>query len=278
MRLHHRLLMATALMALSALSPVEWTRPLSADASSPRQARSAEGDAERVLELGRASLGGSKALDAVTTLEILGVEERGSSGAAPKGAIVYDAAPEPFGFKMRWPDRFQFTRKWFIHTLDGRAFWKQQTGGPPVPDTPDIDATARRSTELNSAYLTLAFLLRTPPWLRWQPKYRGVTKIDGIEGPTIEFAGPSDHGPKVLFDAVRYMPLAVVTTSRRYEATGGERVVNVVKRLEDYRRVGALLFPFRLDEQAPGRHAITRINSVRVNPPLGLRDFAKPSR
>ena len=278
MRLRQRLFMATTLVAVSTLSLGESTRPLSADVSWPRQARGAEGDAERVLRQARASLGGSNSLEAVTTLEIQGVEGRESSGAVPKGAIVYDSAPEPFGFKMRWPDRFQFTRKWFIHTLDGRAFWKQQTGGPPVPDTPEIDATARRSTELNSAYLTLAFLLRTPPWLRWQPKYRGVTKIDGVEGPTIEFVGPSDHGPKVLFDAVRHMPLAVVTTARRYEATGGERVVDVVKRLEDYRRVGALLFPFRLDEQAPGQRVVTRINSIRVNQPLGSHDFAKPSR
>ena len=276
MRRQQCLVMATTLVAISTLFLVESARPLSAGISRPRQARTADGEAERVLSQARASLGGSNALDAVSTLEIHGVEERGAPGAVPNGATVYGSAPEPFGFKMRWPDRFQVTRGWFIHTLDGRAFWKRQTGGPPVPDTPDLEATARRSTELNSAYLTLAFLLRTPPSLRWEPRYRGVTKIDGLEGPTIEFVGPSGRGPKMVFDAVRHLPLAVVTTARRYEATGGERLLDVVKKLDDYRRVGGLLFPFRLDEQTPGQHVITRITSVRVNPPLGVRDFAQP--
>ena len=275
---HHRLVMVAAtLLAVYSLSPAASSRPVPGDVTGLLSAGNSTGDAESVLNQARASLGGSKALESVTTLEIQAVEERQADGPVPAGATVYEVRPEPFRFRMRWPGRFQFTRPSFTHTLNGPAFWLEQTGGTPVPVSPDIETTARRSTELNAAYLTLAFLLRTPPWLRWQPRYLGVTKTDGIEGPTVEFIGPTGHGPKVVFDSARHMPVAVVTTARRMDGSG-ERVVQVVRRLEDYRNVGELRFPFRLDERAPGYHIIRRISIIRVNPPLGLRDFAKPSR
>jgi len=275
---HHFVIVATVLLAVCSRLPAQSTRSGGGQASRSDQTSSRKSDAELIIEQARASLGGSTTLDSVTTLEILGTEEREYAGALPKGATGYDSPAEPFGFKMRWPDRFQFTRHWFIHTLEGRAFWQKQTGGPTVPQTPDLQATARRSTELNAATCTLAFLLKTPPSLGLRPRYLGVVKIEGLEGPTVEFVGPTTYAPKLIFDPVGHTPMAAITTARRFDASGIERVVQVVKRLEDYRKVDGLRFPFRLDERAPGRHTITRIKSIRVNPPLGLRDFANPSR
>jgi hypothetical protein len=278
MQLVPALIVTAAVVATGTIAAVEPGHLVLAPGSQVRQAPTTADRAEAILSAARNSLGGVPALAAVVTFEVEGVEERLATGTVPNGATVFDSDPEPFGFRTRWPDRFQVTRKWFVHTLNGSEYWKRQTGGPPVPDTPEIDATARRSTELNSAYFALAFLLRAPPSLRWSPRYGGVVKIDGIEGPMVEFVGPSGSGPRMVFDGIRHMPLALVTKAQRYDATGGGRVVEVVKRLEDYRKVGALLFPFRLDERAPGRHAITTVKSIRINPPFGARQFAKPAR
>jgi|WetSurMetagenome_2_1015567.scaffolds.fasta_scaffold253451_2 hypothetical protein len=275
MQLVPALIVTAAVVATGAMVPGN----LASDrASQGRQAPKPTDRADAILSAARNSVGGVAALAAVVTLDVDAVEERLATSTVPNGVTVFDADPEPFGFRMRWPDRFQLTRRWFVHTLDGSEYWKRQTGGPPVPDTPDLERTARRSTELNSAYMALAFLLRVPPSLRWSPRDGGVVTVDGIEGPMVEFVGASGSGPRMVFDAARRTPLALVTRARQYDASGSERDVEVVKRLEDYRRVGGLLFPFRLDERTPGRHAITRVKSIRVNPPFGPREFAKPVR
>lgn len=234
--------------------------------------------AEVVLNKAWTTLGGSTAFNSVTTFEIRAVEERDIADGTAKGHVALDNTPESLGFTMRWPDQFQIRRGHFVHTLDGPGFWMQQTGGPTVPDSPALQETARRSTQLNTAYFSLMFLLKSPPALGWHPRFLGELRFGDLTGPTVAFEDQNGKGPKMVFRTSDCLPVALVTTALRVDATGGQSLVQVLKVLEDYRSVGRLRFPFRLEVSTPGGHVVTEVESIRVNERLSTGAFAKPRR
>ncbi|MCR4373429.1 MAG: hypothetical protein NUW22_01110, partial [Acidobacteria bacterium] len=101
----------------------------------------------------------------------------------------------------------------------------------------------------------------------------GDATIGGMSGTVVEFPTPGGSPMKLLFAKDSGQPLAVIVPVR---ATGSaEKFPDQVWRLEDYRAVGGVKFPYRLTILHPKNLQITEVQQIDVNPPFTVKDFGQ---
>lgn len=210
---------------------------------------------QSVMERAMTALGGAQKLLAIDRLRISVVEK----------ATLPPNTPRSRTFKIWLPDRFQSSMTGVVtHTLHGTKLTIDRDV------TPDIRRDAEQAIPNVFRRVTLAFLLRGPGLN--SPRVAGNATIEGMHGTMVEFPRSDGNVLKLLIGQ-NGQPLAVVFPVR---AAGSDaKRPDQVWRLEDYRTVQGVRFPFRLVLVHPQNPLITEVQSIEVNPPFTTKDFAQ---
>jgi hypothetical protein len=233
--------------------------PLTEVRADPRRTREfthegSQAAAEQLLQRAADALGGAGRLRAIDRLHITAVERQ---SLPPKSAWRR-------AFKLWLPDRFQSKVEGFVtHTLNGGHLTIDREVAP------DVRRTAESATQARFRLMALAFLLRAPGLSA--PRVRGDATVNGLRGTLVEFTAPDGRSLELLLAPTSAHPLAIVYPVRVVGST--EQVPDQVWRLEDYRVVDGVRFPFRLTTY-PGE-LIMELQQIEVNPQFTSADFPK---
>jgi hypothetical protein len=268
---HTLLLLAIALLATATTKPAASTRQ-PARQEAQRQGLTSARTPETILRDAREALGGDARLRGVKALVVDGYmvsDQRGKEYT------------QPYGFRMLLPDRFQMMDNPFGHTLDGAECWMKEDvpGAPPASD--DLRRTARRATESRFYREAVTFLLQAPAGFAVQTRAVPSSGVPGLDGEAIELTRHGAQFPLVMvFDQKTHRPVALVGKALRSNPDMGDAfTVTNVTRLEDFRAVDGIQFPFRLDDRlGDDLHVTTTIQKVLVNPPLTQQDFKRVAK
>lgn len=217
--------------------------------------------AEALLARGKEALGGANLLSAVRALEVEGLRIREPGDD--------HAETDLYGFRLLLPGHFQSTDNPYRHTIQGPSFWMKDDTSSGIDLTESIRTTAQRSTRRRFAHSALTFLLST---VDGSPVPARLSPCGPDTGPAAECLAITTDGFtfKLRFDEATGRPSAILTETL-FDGAPAVRI----ERLEDYRQVGGLWFPFRIDESVGGYHSVTRLSVVRVNGELSPSDFAE---
>jgi hypothetical protein len=212
--------------------------------------------AEQLLQRAGDTLGGAERLRAIDRLHITTVEWRNERPEAVRART----------FKLWLPDRFQSHVDGVVtHTLNGDRL----TFDREVP--PELQRNAEKAIPAMFRRVALAFLLRAPGL--GAPRLHGEATIAGLSGTLVEFAAADGRNLKLLLAPTTGHPLALVYPVRVIGSN--EELPDQVWRLEDYRGVDGVRFPFRLTVVHPESELITEVREIKVNPPFTPADFPK---
>lgn len=212
--------------------------------------------ADRLLQRAGNALGGGERLRAIDRLHITTVEWRRRRPDATRHRT----------YKLWLPDRFQSHVEGIVtHTLNGGRL----TFDRAVP--PDARRSAEEAVPAMFRRVALAFLLRAPGLS--SPRLHGEATIAGLRGALVEFAAAEGRSLKLLLAPTSAHPLALVYSVRVAGST--EQFPDRVWRLEDYRVVDGVRFPFRLTVVHPENELITEVKRIEVNPPFTPADFPR---
>lgn len=246
------LISAGVLVLVICVAPITATR-----AALSEEADSNDQGAEQLLLRAGNALGGAERLRAIDRLQITTIERDSRRPEAARGRV----------YKLWLPDRFQSRVGGVVtHTLNGGRLTFDQ-------DVPlDVRRAAEQAVPAMFRRVALAFLLRAPGLSA--PRLQGEETIAGIKGVALEATAPDGRSLKVLFEPESAQPLAIVYPA--FVAGSTERLPDQVWRLEDYRTVSGLRFPFRLTTVlAPDWELTTDVSDIKVNPPFTPADFPK---
>lgn len=208
------------------------------------------------------AVGGAERLAAVDRLVIQATETRLDGR---------NQAPRPRLYKLLLPDRFQSIRPGFVtHTLDGSSFWMDRAVEPA------IRTTAERSTRSTFMAVSLAFLLRAPDQSSTHVQALGRRQVQDLDGEVVEFRPFRGGAVRLMLAGDSGMPIAVIVAVQDSET--GERGVTTW-RMEDYREVGGVKYPFRLvrvSDRIP--RIVTDVTDLKVNEVLTPLDFQERSK
>jgi hypothetical protein len=217
-----------------------------------------EGDqaAEQLLQRAANALGGAARLRAIDRLQITAVERQSQRPDSARGRK----------FKLWLPDRFQSNVEGLVtHTLSGGRLTIDRELSP------EMRRNAERSIPGMFRRVALAFLLRAPGL--GDPRLHGEATIAGLKGSLLEFTATDGRNPKLLLAPNSAHPMALILPARAMDST--EQLPDQVWRLEDYRVVDGVRFPFRLTIVDPKNEIITEVQEIEVNPSFTPADFPK---
>lgn len=212
--------------------------------------------AEQVLRRAGNQLGGADRLRAIDRLQITAMERESWRPQVPRGR----------SYKLWLPDRFQ-------SHVDGIVTHTLNAGHLTIdPDfAPEVRGVAEKAIPATFRRVALAFLLRAPGLSA--PRLRGEATIAGLSGIVVEFASAaSGGGLKLLLAQTSAHPVAVVFP---VHLEGSTEQREWIWRLEDYRVVDGVRFPFRLTIVRPGSEITTEVQQIDVNPRFAAADFPK---
>jgi len=212
-------------------------------------------EAVQWLERAAEALGGAARLRAVERLRIVAVESQSQPPNMPRART----------FKLWLPDRFQSETELVTHTLTGNR----------VHFNREVPVEAQRNAEeaIPALYrrVALAFLLRAPGLNA--PRLQADATVSGLRGALVEFTAADGRVMKLLLSSRSAEPLALVYSPR---VLGSDQTLpEQVWRLEDYRVVDGLRFPFRLTILHPKNQIITQVQQLDVNPRFSPADFPR---
>lgn len=212
--------------------------------------------AEQLVRRAGDALGGAERLSGIDRLRISVLERQSWRPEAPYGRT----------FKLWLPDRFQSRVEGVVtHTLiGGRVTFDRE-----VP--PEAERNAQLAIPATFRRVALAFLLRAPGVSG--PTLKGETSIAGLKGTLVEFTASEGSSLKLLLEPASARPLALVYSVRALGSN--EQIPDVVWRLEDYRTVDGVKFPFRLTMVRPKNEIVTEVQRIEVNPRFTPADFSK---
>ncbi len=201
------------------------------------------------------ALGGAARLRAVERLRIAAVE---SQSQPPN-------MPQTRTFKLWFPDRFQSETALVTHTLSGnRVHFNREV---PV----EAQEYAKEAIPATFRRVALAFLLRAPGLSA--PRLQADATVAGLRGALVEFTAVDGRILKLLLAHRTAEPLALVYAPR---VLGSDQTLpERVWRLEDYRVVDGVRFPFRLTILHPKNQIITQVKQLEVNPRFSPADFPR---
>lgn len=184
--------------------------------------------AQKLLARARNVVGGAGRLAAIERL-VVETTERPVGGKASALQRTY---------RLLLPDSFQSTVPGVVaHTLDRGSFWMDRSAQP------DTIETAERSTRARFLIVSVAFLLRAPDERRTPVRALGRMRVQGMEGEVLEFQPPTGSPLGLMVSPESGMPMCLIVAVR---AASSGQPGQATWRLEDYRDVQGLRFPFRL--------------------------------
>jgi hypothetical protein len=169
-----------------------------------------------------------------------------------------------------------------VTVLDGDVVWQRDPPSPPggatPPPTSMTDLVTRERRRM--AEFAAIYLLRPLPPNTFRVVDRGVQTFWDLTGRVIELSSEEFEDVRLVLDAKDHHPLALVW-KRRFR--GSTDPSDLVARLEDYREVAGMRFPFSVRFQIvnqagmPNRELV-RYRSARVivEPPLDPALFKRP--
>jgi outer membrane lipoprotein-sorting protein len=226
-----------------------------ASAALPARGQSVEWFARKGVE----ALGGAGKLEAVRSERMTGRIGFGSE------------ADLPFVVELKRPRKIRtqvdFKAGTFVQGFDGKIGWVSDPsrGGKPVEMPPEQARNLPEQADMDG------------PLLRWKRRgirleVEGREKVRGIDALRIRVT--------LANGIVRYLDLDASTYRKvRWQGELGEGDRKQVNEsfFTDYRKVGELLFPFRIESGAGGRVTQTIVfEKVEVNPPIDDSRFSMP--
>ena len=221
-------------------------------------------DANAMLQAARSHLGGNE-LDRVRSLE---VERNGTLYRLAFPSRFQTEVPTPFGRS--------------VTTLAGDVVWQVDPptppgGAQPMPRSMEWLVNRERT---RMAEFAAIYLLRPLPPSKFEVLDLGMQTFWDLTGRVLELRSPASDPVRLVVDSVSNRPLALVWRRR---ISPSPEPCDLVARLEDYRDVGGLRFPFLVRFQIVNQgknpdRALARYSSARidVNPVFSLEMFRKP--
>jgi hypothetical protein len=191
------------------------------------------------------------------------------------GTMELPGVSAPFVLELKRPRKmrteFKVEGQTGIRAFDGRTAWEQLPlpGERPRPMSPEDAADARAQADVDFSPLVDAAAKG------YTVELVGRDRLPGGETWKLVVRG-KDGPPRTMhLDARTHL---VVQTLDRRTLDGQE--VDFVTEVSDYRSVGGLVFPHRIDlgpRGSPDRQRLA-IEKVEINPPLDDARFAMPGR
>ena len=191
------------------------------------------------------------------------------------GTMELPGVSAPFVLELKRPGkmRTEFTVEGQkgIRAWDGRTAWEQLPlpGERPRPMSPEDAADARAQADVDFSPLVDAAAKG------YAVELVGRDRLPGGETWKLVVRGPDGPPRTMHLDARTHL---VVQTLDRRTVDGQE--VEFVTEVSDYRSVGGLVFPHRIDvgpKGSPDRQRLS-IRTIEINPPLDDARFAMPGR
>jgi len=192
-------------------------------------------------------------------------------------------------WRLRWPDHFQtrYSQSGVpfsqarpedlqANTLDGTNFWQKFSVQVP----PDSTARAKRGSLTDFTRVALTYLLRLPARSDVAVKALGRRAILGMDGDAILVTDPNGVFHVFMFDANTGALLGYVWNTKADGGVNGP-TDHRVERFLDFRDVGGIKFPFRVEEtwDAPAgtkpQVTIRDVHLIELNT-LSAADFKQP--
>ncbi|CAM2006610.1 DUF1579 family protein [Acanthopleuribacter pedis] len=102
--------------------------------------------------------------------------------------------------------------------------------------------------------------------------YKGRGDLDGQEGFVFEFNGEDGYVETWYLDPDTHLEFARVATGSEF---GRPTVQNTW--FDDFKKVGDLVVPHRIESEFHTRHRVLEVEKVTVNPDLGATSFGRPT-
>jgi hypothetical protein len=233
--------------------------PIRPDLDAWSNQRDAGAEAQRLIEMAHAWLGGSDRIAGVPSLELVGRTET---------------------HRVLFPDRYQIDRATpagrTLISFDGLTIRSRPPG-------PVGDADRMRGLR-NVAIYAIQYLVRVLPTYPMDVRVDQEAACAGIPGACLQFAPKDDAPIGLVVDPASGQPRATVMRTTLSTPGGRERHdVLSVNLLDDYRLVDGLRMPFRIERQfvrldlSASETIATQIHeAVRINPALTESDFNLP--
>jgi len=181
-----------------------------------------------------------------------------------------NSRPRPFAFTMVMPDGMWAQTGRVTHTLKGEAFWQNE-------DNPaEIRAIAHQNARVDFVLWTLVFLLRTPTVMPLDAEVRGPSAIGTVRGDGLLFRGKDGFRMTLLIDQHTRQPLGFSMPWDNTTTSGRNNEMERTGQLSDYREVGGVRFPHRIDEAFGTDRSRMQVTELLVNPEGVDKLFVKP--
>lgn len=179
-------------------------------------------------------------------------------------------------FKLQWqrPDHYRFEGE----SLGGSFLWAQDSQGPWwIFNTLEITSPARTDGPYKAMLARQAEF--EPPLLDWRAKGHtvelvGTGDIDGT--PTVDLKITLKSGGEEIWhlDAATFLEVAVDSTTWDYTQT--DKPMRKRAFFMDWKNVGGVMLPHRIEEEYGARFALMQLESVTLNPKLDAARFVMP--
>jgi hypothetical protein len=231
-------------------------------AAAPASRFAAPAPVAAVLAAARARLSGSRRIDTVSRIELAGTETTLFDSGARESA--YAIALEP-------PALLEMRSGPVVHTLSGGAYSRRladpvRFGGPVAERLmrdPESIRVASHGMRAHLLRLSLTYLARAEAAAVHD---EGVRDFGAIKGRTIAFTDPveGEVRAELVVDPVSFDPLGVVTPVRTEGRGGRAADGSWISIPGDYREVGGVRVPHRIEDWIGFTHVRVTIMSVRV--------------
>lgn len=258
------------------LSPDQERELIALVSASPRRSSGSPEDASRLLARARARLSVTRDVATVASLAVTGTETLLRDTGARAG---------PYAFKLLLPDHLQLRAGPVLHTLAGAAYGRRlvdttRYGGPLLDRMladPESRRTAARGMHSHLLRLSLLYLARAPA-VATAPEDEGLRDFGVVKGRTLLFRDPVEElRAEVVLDPSTAALLAVVTPVRTVGGAKAGTESNWISMPADYREVGGVRIPHRLDDWNGGARSRVELSAVRVGG-LGRGEFTMERR
>jgi len=176
-----------------------------------------------------------------------------------------------YHFKYLLPDKYMKDYPGMTHVVSGPDWWSIPPFNPALLPAPvSLD---KRHADLNLD--STLFLLTPPPASRVVITAKGRGTAEALAGDIVDIVFPGPLALTFVFDPKDGHPIGYTKPYRIIGATRGDSAGIMTTKLEDYRVVNGVKFPFKITSTYGGHIDATVITSIRVNEGVSAADFGK---
>ena len=262
------------------------------------QAKPATLSVEDIVARNIGARGGASAWHSVTSLSMSGLLDAGRTSSGDRKLIEESRAtpgrprkrlhPEvtaaetkadtairlPYLIEFRRPRQMRVELKvrdaTAVQVYDGQAGWKLR----PYLGRSEVEAYSPHELRLSASQQELDGPLLDYAAKGTQVRLAGVEAVDGKDAYRLALTLKTGDEMDVWVDAQTFLDVRVSTRH-----SGGPHERTILTTMRDYRKVGAIMLPFELEDRVAGSGIVQRIDiqQVSVNPALADSRFAKPA-